>query len=162
NRSDMENAQKFLNQQIASYEGQLRAAEQRRADFRQKYMDILPLESNGGVSRLDSARISVRNLDADLQDARAKRNALQEEARLTPPVLPAVGTTAAALGGTPGADPLAAAEAKLAELRLRFTDRHPDVVITRQLVASLKSAPTAAESRRETPTTVQPGIRSAL
>lgn len=141
NRSDMENAQKFLNQQIASYEAQLRAAEQRRAEFRRKYIDILPLESNGGVSRLDSARVSVRSLDADLQDAFAKRTALQEEARLTPQVLP-VGTVSGGVFGTPsGPDPLAAAEAKLAELRSRYTDRHPDVIIARQLVASLKAAP---------------------
>src|SRR5207248_7938245 len=33
NRADMGNAQKFLNQQITSYEVQLRKAEQRRAEF---------------------------------------------------------------------------------------------------------------------------------
>jgi polysaccharide chain length determinant protein (PEP-CTERM system associated) len=163
NRSDMENAQKFLNQQIASYETQLRAAEQRRAEFRRKYLDILPLESNGGVSRLDSARVSVRNLEADLQDALAKRTALQEEARVTPPVL-SVGTAIGqVLGTTSAQDPLTAAEAKLAELRARFTDHHPDVIITRQLIASLKANPPAAPKRAETsaPTQIGPG-RSAL
>src|SRR5215208_6691088 len=115
NRADMENAQKFLNQQISSYETQLRAAEQRRAEFRRKYLDILPLESNGGVSRLDSARVAVRNLDADLQDALAKRAALQDEARLTPAVL--TPTTAFGVpGGASTQDPLTTAEAKLAEL----------------------------------------------
>src|ERR1051326_5166358 len=87
NRSDMENAQKFLNQQIASYELQLRAAEQRRADFRRKYVDILPLESNGGESRLDSARVSVRNLEADVRDAIMRRDALRQEGEKTPPGL---------------------------------------------------------------------------
>ena len=37
NRSDMENARRFLEHQISSYEQQLRAAEKRRADFRTKY-----------------------------------------------------------------------------------------------------------------------------
>src|SRR5262249_17527183 len=68
NRSDMDNAQKFLNQQIGFYEVQLRAAEQRRADFRRKYLDILPLGNNGGESRLDNSRVAVRNLEADLRD----------------------------------------------------------------------------------------------
>ena len=89
NRSDMENAQKFLNQQIASYETQLRAAEQRRADFRHKYMDILPLESNGGVSRLGSLRVTIRDLEADLKDALAKQAALQQAERTTPPTFAA-------------------------------------------------------------------------
>ena len=37
NRTDMENARRFLEHQISSYEQQLRAAEKRRADFRAKY-----------------------------------------------------------------------------------------------------------------------------
>ena len=39
NRTDMENARRFLEHQISSYEQQLRAAEKRRADFRSKYSD---------------------------------------------------------------------------------------------------------------------------
>ncbi len=42
NRTDMENARRFLEHQISSYEQQLRAAEKRRADFRLKYIEILP------------------------------------------------------------------------------------------------------------------------
>ena len=142
NRSDMENAQKFLNQQIASYETQLRAAEQRRADFRRKYMDILPLESNGGVSRLDSLRVSVRDLDADLKDAVAKQAALQEQERVTPP------TFAAGAGPSGQTESVAAAEAKFTELRARFTDQHPDVVMTRQLIATLKATQNATTAAR--------------
>lgn len=138
NRADMDNAQKFLNQQIASYEVQLRAAENRRADFRQKYLDILPLESNGGVSRLDNARVNVRDLESELKDAIARREALQEEARITPPVISRNIATI-----TSSQEQLAAAEAKLADLRVRFTDQHPDVVAARQLVASLKANPKA-------------------
>lgn len=160
NRSDMENAQKFLNQQIASYEAQLRAAEQRRAEFRRKYLDILPLESNGGVSRLDSARVAVQNLEADLRDAFAKRTALQEEVRTISPVL-----TRATGGQVPGAisgqDPLAAAEAKLAELRARFTDQHPDVIGTRHLIASLKAAPSSVK-RSDPPESGASAARSDL
>src|SRR4051794_38320427 len=44
NRIDMENAKRFLEHQISSYEQQLRAAERRRADFRTKYLDILPTD----------------------------------------------------------------------------------------------------------------------
>lgn len=141
NRSDMQNAQKFLNQQIASYEVQLRAAEQRRADFRRKYLDILPLESNGGVSRLDTARVAVRDLEADLRDATAKRDSLQQEARLTPPLL----SRDRSGGPSSYEEQLAAAQAKLAELRAKFTEQHPDVVFARQMLDSLKAAPKRPE-----------------
>src|SRR5579863_2614823 len=54
NRSDMENARQFLAEQIAGYEGKLREAESKRAEFRAKYIDLLPSD-NGGGSRLDTA-----------------------------------------------------------------------------------------------------------
>ena len=51
NRSDMDNARHFLEHQIASYEQQLRAAEKRRADFRARYIDILPNAGHAGRAR---------------------------------------------------------------------------------------------------------------
>ena len=127
-RADMANAQKFINQQIATYEAQLRAAEQRRVDFRRKYVDILPMESNGGESRLDGARGTIQDLELKLKDAKAHAASLQDELRKTAPLISAT------------QDPAAAAEARLTELRSRFTEDHPDVVMTRQLIATLRAA----------------------
>jgi len=135
NRSDMDNAQKFLRGQIALYEKQLRGAEQRRADFRKKYLDILPLDSNGGYSRLDDNRISVLNLEAQVKAAVSKRDALKQEVETTPPMI--------AYSGGPSnqstlRDQLAVAELKLFELRVRLTEDHPDVVTQRRLIESIK------------------------
>ena len=71
NRADMENAKRFLEHQIASDEQQLRAAEQRRADFRTKYPDILSY-----TSATEAARNSVR-ARRGLQDAVITRDALR-------------------------------------------------------------------------------------
>ncbi|HVC54902.1 MAG TPA: XrtA system polysaccharide chain length determinant [Stellaceae bacterium] len=136
NRSDMKNAQQFLSQQIASYETQLRTAEQRRADFRRKYLDILPLENNGGFSRLDNARADVQNLGAQLHDATAKLTAVQQQVRITPPLLGSDAAGAAQNGQ------LVAAERHLADLQSMYTDQNPDVIIARRLVASLRASAT--------------------
>jgi polysaccharide chain length determinant protein (PEP-CTERM system associated) len=127
-RTDMANAQKFIAQQIAAYEGQLRAAEQRRVDFRRKYADILPMEGGNGESRLDGARSTVHELEFKLKDAKAHAAALQDEMRKTPAVVTAT------------QDVAAGAEARLVELRSRFTEDHPDVVLTKQLIATLRAA----------------------
>lgn len=136
-RAAMTNAQKFLDGQIAYYVAQLSAAEQRRAAFLRKYMDILPLQSNGGVSRLDGARAAVTNLEWELKNAMARRDVLQQEQNLTPPVISAGMAT-----GSPNTlqAQLAAAEEKLIELRGSYTDRSPDVIAARQLIAALKEA----------------------
>ena len=134
-RADLENAQHFLSQQIASYEQQLRAAEQRRAAFRAKYVDLLPSIEYGGASRLDSARGAVSALQGQLADALAQRETLKKELAATPQFLPF-----SALGG-PSANAMALAEAerKLALLRLQYTEQDPDVIAQRQLVEALRS-----------------------
>jgi polysaccharide chain length determinant protein (PEP-CTERM system associated) len=144
NRDDMENARRFLDRQIASYEVQLRGAERRRAEFRTRYISILPQDDGRGdmgTTRLDQIRSQVATLSGALQDATIKRDGLKQElANLAakPPV------PAAAGGGSPR---LQQAEDQLRELRLRYTEDYPDVIAMRDLVASLRSSPPAGSAR---------------
>ena len=143
NRSDMDNARHFLEHQIASYEQQLRAAEKRRADFRARYIDILPNAATPGVPALEAARNAVTALDGKLQDMIMERDALKDEVDKTPPML--VAETAQqqmALGLAPAAKTrLEEAEDQLRMLLLKDTDAHPDVIAQRKLIESLKTAP---------------------
>src|SRR6201996_8390789 len=86
-RSDMENARRFLERQIQSYEQQLRAAEKRRADFRGRYIEILPSTDNPNVPALEGARNNVQALEGKLQDAQIARDALKQEVGNTPSML---------------------------------------------------------------------------
>ena len=83
-RTDMENAKRFLERQVQSYEQQLRGAEKRRADFRSRYLDILPADGNPNVPALEGARQQVQTLDGKLQDAIIARDALKQEVDNTP------------------------------------------------------------------------------
>lgn len=131
-RQQMESARSFVAQQIASYEVQLRLAEQRRAEFQSRYMDILPSDALGGVSRLEAARARLVQVQGELQDARMRRDITQQQIDATP-ALPALES-----GGGDGR--LAEAERNLRELRLRLTDQHPDVIAARGVVAELRGA----------------------
>lgn len=150
NRSEMENAQLFLQQQIASYEQQLRAAERKRADFRAKYVDLLPM-GDTGASRLDQAQQALRQLQGQLADQIAKRDLLNRELTNTPALLvteieappPAPGTPAAQAAAAAQAMPkdprVEAAQNELNDLRLRYTENHPDVVSARRRLDALKA-----------------------
>jgi polysaccharide chain length determinant protein (PEP-CTERM system associated) len=135
NRTDMENARLFLDQQIAGYERKLREAETKRAAFRTTYIDLLP--GDGGISRLDAARAQARALQGQLADAVSRRDRLAEELRQAPPTL-VVETDP---GAAPGRDgDLAAAERRLQELLGTETEQHPDVLRQRRLIEQLRHA----------------------
>jgi polysaccharide chain length determinant protein (PEP-CTERM system associated) len=136
NRSDMDNARQFLAQQIAGYEAKLREAESKRAEFRAKYIDLLP--GDGGISRLDAARASARTLQGQLADATGRRDRLVQELAVTPPTL--VVETDPGVSGTTGGGELAAAQRHLQELLLTETDQHPDVIRQRRVIEQLRSS----------------------
>lgn len=153
NRSDIENAQTFLQAQIDNYERQLRDAERRRAEFRAKYVDVLPSDG-GGVSRYEGATAGLQQLRGQLEDALARRAALEKELANTPQLL--VTENEPGSGGGAYVNPrLADAERQLSELQLKLTDSHPDVVAQKRLVEALRSgklnAPGAGAPRAATP-----------
>jgi polysaccharide chain length determinant protein (PEP-CTERM system associated) len=142
-RSDMENARRFLERQIQSYEQQLRGAEKRRADFRARYIEILPADNNPNVPALETARSSAQALEGRLQDALISRDALKQEVENTPPMLVVESGPNGPLGpgGVVPRTRLQDAEDQLTMLLLKDTDQHPDVIAQRKLIESLKNMP---------------------
>ncbi len=121
----MTNARAFLGEQIASYERQLRQAEAKRADFRAKYLELLPAVS--GTSGLDQARSDLRRLSGELADAQARRLVLGQE----------LAATAATVSSRPQnvpSRPRGRGRARPTTL----TDQHPDVIRQQELVETLR------------------------
>jgi len=142
NRADMENARRFLERQIQSYEQQLRSAEKRRADFRAKYIEVLPNETNPNVPALEGARAQAQILEGRLQDAIMSRDALRQEVDNTTPLLVVEsGAGPQGIAGGTARTKLQEAEEQLRLLQLRATELHPDVIAQKKLVESLRKAP---------------------
>jgi len=129
-RVEMEKAQKFLDNQIANYESQLRAAEQRRADFRKQYEDILPDETTG-TPRQQLLNQQLTQLRQQYAQAVVTRDSLSAQVRAAPALLsiqtaPVAGPDGKLVAATPEAR-LSEARRTVAELRLHYTDDYPDV-----------------------------------
>jgi len=140
NRKDTDTAGRFLDEQISEYESRLTEAEQRLANFKRQYNDILPLAGTYYSSlqnlnnELESTRLQIKQTQQQTdslnkQISNAKRNdsfgvTNQEEPTLR----------------TRYDDRIRSLEEELDRLTLRFTDAHPDVVETRALLSSLEQS----------------------
>lgn len=140
NRDDMEKASQFLDEQIASYEKQLREAEKARAQFRTQYVDLLP--GDGGVNRLEQARTQVTTLTGQLADAKSRRILLARELNSTPALV----VTEQGAGGYDAHGALRAAEQKLRDLQQVYTDVYPEVLSQKRVVDALRKGDGAAPS----------------
>jgi len=148
-RSEMDSAQRFLDDEIAAYRDQLRGAETRRAQMARQYPDIVsdrppdaPDAAGDSRSRLDQARAAVAGAKSELDDATTKRDSLRQEIASVPQMLnvdraPQVIVT----GGrmlSPDQTRLEQMRSNLDALRLKFTDQHPDVIAAREEIRQLE------------------------
>lgn len=139
-RAEMDKARAFLTGQIAQYEIELRRAEQRRAAFRKKYAEYF---TDTGVARPDILRQQVAQASQQYEDAVATRNTIAAQMATVPQLLsvtapPAVSNSGQIVVASPETR-LAQAKRNLADLRLMYTDKHPDVIAAKQSVAELQA-----------------------
>ena len=142
-RADVETAQAFIERQIEEYERKLKAAELRLADFKAIHAGML---AGGGFSaQLDAARNQYRNARFVLQEAIIKRDQLRAQHAAIPQFLEVEGPPQivvmgdqAVTGPSPLLSRIQEQERDLDSLRLRFTERHPDVVSTKRMLDMLR------------------------
>jgi polysaccharide chain length determinant protein (PEP-CTERM system associated) len=138
-----QSAQSFLEQQIQAYGKRLNAAEARLAAFKKGNIGLLPTEQGGYFTELQTELTAITKDQIDMEKARARRRVLEGQLHGDIAVA-AAGSTPSGAAGTvaaPGSDIdalIAQAQEKLDALKLRYTDKHPDVIAEKQILAELK------------------------
>lgn len=139
-REGSQSAQKFLETQIKSYEDRLRTAENRLADFKKNNIGLMPSERGDYFSQLQGEIDATRKAENDLSVAVSRRGELARQLR-GDSAITAGSASSTGSAGTSGGDTLSRikeAQARLDELLLRYTDKHPDVVAMRATLVELK------------------------
>jgi polysaccharide chain length determinant protein (PEP-CTERM system associated) len=137
NRSQMDTARRFIDEQIASYEKQLRAAEARRAQFRETYGNIISAKSDTSISA--QASEATQRLRNNLADAQAKRDAMAKELASTSQYLSTSQAAAVVVrSGETLKQQLDRMRQKLIELQSRFTDQYPDVITLKRDIVQMQ------------------------
>ncbi|MDR2215315.1 MAG: hypothetical protein LBE59_05675 [Nevskiaceae bacterium] len=138
-REGSENAQKFLEEEIRSYEVKLSEAETRLADFKKANIGLMPTEQGGYFGQMQAELDAAAKLRNDLKIAEARRAELNRQSRGEAAISAATGVTSTggAIGGSDTLTRIKDTQARIDDLLQRFTEKHPDVIAARNTLREL-------------------------
>ncbi|MCH2055377.1 MAG: chain length determinant family protein [Thalassotalea sp.] len=136
-RSDSDEAQKFLNTQIKDYENRLVAAELRLTNFKQKYGDLLAINSGGFYANLSREKEELERAELLLEEAKTRLASAKAQLDGEKPVdtdLMNSRVQSNSSVSTSYDSRIEQIEQTLDEKLLRYTEMHPEVKeLTRRL-----------------------------
>jgi len=142
-RRDTVAAQQFIEGQIKEYEAKLSDAEEGLADFKKHNAGMVPGDQPGDYfTRLQAEVDAVKKTQTDLNVAITKRAELAQQLRGEGAIAASAVPSAGGTNGARGGDTLSRiqeTQARLDDLLLRFTDKHPDVIALRETLQELKN-----------------------
>lgn len=147
---DSEQARRFLDDQIKSYEAKLMESENRLKDFKLRNFGLTGTSNQDHFARLSASTEEVNRLRVELQAAAQARDALKRELSQEDPTMPVEAMMPGmAPAQTDTESRLDAQKRQLDELLRRYTDQHPDVMAARRTIAQLEQQRKAElDSRR--------------
>jgi polysaccharide chain length determinant protein (PEP-CTERM system associated) len=140
-RKGSADAQQFLANQLREYEERLRTAEDQLAAFKKKNIGLMPTEQGGYFTSLQAEIDALAKARSDLSVAQSRRSELARQLRGEA----VIGATSSPVPTLPGASAggdttsrIQETQSRLDDLLLRFTDKHPEVIATRETLEELK------------------------
>lgn len=149
NHEGSEQAQQFLQAQIAAYGKRLNDAEQRLADFKRHNVGLMPQDQQDYFSRLQSEISGLAAAKESLAVAISKRGEIGQEIKSGQPFVAGSSGGAGAMPATIGQQ-IEQTQQQLDQLLLKYTDEYPNVIALRHTLEELKARQKveAAEARK--------------
>lgn len=143
-RKDMDQARRFIANQIAAYAAKLDEAEKERAEFKQRNAGLMSGEG-GYFANLEAERKRLEELEGALRDTISKRDVLHEQLALVPQFFDSSDASSlfgpdAGFGGPPSdlEFRINELEGAINSMLFQYTERHPDVIIAQKRLERLR------------------------
>lgn len=158
-RRDTDTAQQFIDKQIAEYEARLVEAEEKLKEFKRQNVGVMPARGEGYYESMQATMGALEQAQLELREVENRRDEikrqLEDEELNAESAIPGkpVAVAPSAVDGR-----IQSLEAKMDGLLLQFTERHPDVIEIKRIIAQLEkqkqeelkaSMPAAGEKRQE-------------
>lgn len=143
-RKDISNTQKFIEDQLKAAEAKLLEKERQLEEFKRRNIGTMPGQGGDFYANLNTMNQSLEQAKLELEEYSNRKKQLQQqlddqEELLSMP-MPSV-QVSSALDGR-----ISALQAQMDNLRLRYTDLHPEITRTKQLIERLESQKKQEES----------------
>jgi polysaccharide chain length determinant protein (PEP-CTERM system associated) len=136
-KQDSEKAVQFIDDQIKSYEEKLAAAENRLKEFKIKHLGMLPSQGDSS-SKLTETNEALTQARMELAEAVQARNAIKRQVAGDEPASLTVDAAESADANPELDGRIAAINKNLDQLRMQYTEAHPDIAAAKRLLAELE------------------------
>jgi polysaccharide chain length determinant protein (PEP-CTERM system associated) len=135
-RTDLSKSQKFIDEQLKNYEDKLLEKEKEIEEFKRRNIANMPGTTGGFYAQYTQVSATLEEATQALNEAIERKKQLQQQLEDQQEVLVApapVTSTTTALDGR-----ISALQGQIDNLRLRYTDLHPEIGRTKMLIARLQ------------------------
>lgn len=139
---ESESAFNFINEQVKQYQAKLDQADRRLRAFRAGGFQAITSAELAGPQRLEALRQRLDQTRSDLDEAKARKTALEQQIQSEMAKSPAIERE------RDHQQKLAQLQQRLDNLRLQFRDTFPDIVRLKQQIADMKKVIAADERNR--------------
>ncbi len=137
-RTDSVQAQNFIEGQISIYQQRMEEAEERLAEFKKKNVGLMPGEGGDYFARMQAAQTALTSLEGDIAAVSQRKAELDRQLAGEEPTFGLADGSKGMGGGSTSVDAtITSFETQLEQLRLKFTDKHPDIVNVRNTLEDL-------------------------
>lgn len=154
-RKDLSSSQKFIDDQLKSYEAKLLEKEKALEEFKRRNVGSMPGQGGDYYTKVNEASVALEQARLELEEAQNRKKQLQsqlddQEETVSAPALAT--PSSSALDGR-----ITTLQTQLDNLRLRYTDMHPEIVRTKQLIARIQEQKAQEEKlvRAQSPAAVK-------
>lgn len=134
-RKDISNTQKFLEDQLASYQVKMLEKEKELEAFKLRNINAMPGQGGDFYSKLNSMDVALEQAKLELEEAANRKTQLQQQLEDQDEVLSTPAPSTATISALDGR--ISALQSQVDNLRLRYTDLHPEISRTKQLIDRL-------------------------
>jgi polysaccharide chain length determinant protein (PEP-CTERM system associated) len=154
-RKDSDSAKRFIGEQLKAYNEKLIAADNAVTEFKREHMGLMGAEGRGYYARMAETEAALAQVRLELREAENSRDAIKNQLE---------GNTPVWLGEAVIEEPnpeidgrVLALQQRLDNLRLNFTDQHPDIISINRMIEQLKE-----QKKKEAKTKKAPPVRGTV